>query len=162
MLIRCLEGRHPSGVKKGALLTTRPSEGTPSYLHVVLAFNESKSGAQLCREVLEGNWSLVKNNWSELWRQISHEWDVAYEASSSKNTPGTKFEPRFGQIGYVLARPGGSLQWNDPTAPAARTRGGATQCRRGADADPAPKLDARGAQEGRLRRLAALVAPRLA
>lgn len=101
MLLRATSEWRGSGVRQLGLLTIRPAPGTPSYLHVVCALEKPASGAQLCRDVLEGNWSLVDragggrlggSRWQQLWEQIAREWDLAFEAPERVHTP------RFGSF----------------------------------------------------------------
>ena len=67
MLSSCLDGRHPSGVKKGALLTTRPSVGTPSYLHIVLAFSPIGAGFRNRCRMFPSLVNCVVIDWFQPW-----------------------------------------------------------------------------------------------
>ena len=89
-LLVCAQDR--KATKRAALLTIPATAERPSTLEAIFWFSSSKNGAQLCREVVEGQWSPFQGPMRLLWTQLKEEWDVTCES-------GLTSWPRFGETG---------------------------------------------------------------
>lgn len=90
LLLACAQDRKVT--KRAALLTLPATADRPSTLDALFVFHASKTGGQLCREVVEGPWLPYHGSMRPLWTQLRQEWDVLCES-------GVSSWPRFGETG---------------------------------------------------------------